>query len=97
MNAWTKRARLEDEEEVKYFISKAISSNCFQHDLVNNQKNIDFIYNTDIRPALVNDDPIIFAMNRSEYIGISCTTTCVNALYDLNHVTAVGLFTYVDP
>tara|TARA_B100000212_G_scaffold341984_1_gene327007 strand:- start:24993 stop:25478 length:486 start_codon:yes stop_codon:yes gene_type:complete len=97
MNVFTKRASLEDEDRIKKFISKAIASNCFQHELVNNQHNIDFIYSTDIRPALVNDDPIVFGLEDGKSIGISCISTCANQLYHLKSITAVGLFTYVEP
>jgi len=89
-------ATFDDEALIKEFIGKAINARAFNLEIKNTNKSINNLYQLEIRPALINCDPAIFGVIDEEVVAFTCGSTCCNSVFDLEEVTGVGIFTYVD-
>ena len=95
MKSLIKKITLEDERETKSLIKQAIQSGSLTHAFIDNQKNVDRIYSLDVRPAIVNQDPVLFFELDGTNIGMTCVSTCMSVVFDFEEPTAIGVFTFI--
>lgn len=98
---YTRRAELEDEKAIKSLLLSAFEDSEGLHlPLEATKKNADNFYAFEIRPAIINGDPIYITYAApfeapSTPIAFSCCSTCVNKLYDLKEKLAIGVITVI--
>lgn len=91
-----RQATLSDEDLIKGFIGMAIEAGAFNLEIKNTSKSISNLYQLEVRPAIINEDPVIFAEVGGEVVAMTCGSTCCNLVFDLKERTGIGVFTYVE-
>ena len=87
--------KVEDEVESKRLIRLALLSDALPFSFIDTSQNIERFYNFDVRPAILNQDPVLFCNVDGKNVGMSCVSTCISKIYELQEPLAIGVFTFV--
>lgn len=96
-------ASLDDASEIKEMLSEGLKDNKeLAIPIRPTEKSVNNFFNLEVRPALINHDPtfLVYAdSNRSplEVVGFSCSSTCLNEVYDFPEKIGFGVITITTP
>ena len=89
----------DDEEDIINLIKNSINygDNLHIGNLLPTEENVNAFFKFEIFDILFEDDPIFGFFNDGELVGLSCCSTKINKIYQLEEKTAMGTITVICP
>jgi|TARA_B110000495_G_scaffold117712_1_gene102179 hypothetical protein len=87
---------LDDSEDIIDLVQESFKdAKTFYLPVLPTKKTAYHFYKLEIEPAIINRDPCHVVLSGDECIGFSCSSTCINKVYDLDKKIALGVLTFI--
>ena len=91
-----RKMSLDDSEDIIDLLQESLrDSGSFFLPVKPTKKSAYYFYKMEVEPAIINGDPCYVIERELRLVAFSCSSTCINQVYDLERKTALGVLTFV--